>query len=124
MKATIKMLLIAIAFAASGSAFAQISALSLTTEGALALDASQPIKSSYSIPAGTFNFATEQEAINFFAAKQSEEVTYRPVFQNGEVMVYLQINQHPNWTVADWNTYFATNKLRPATMTAPNQTTK
>lgn len=93
-------------------AMSQSSGLQVSDNGAIVLDETQPLKSSYVMPASAFNFATQEQAIAYFAQKHTEMVAYRPVMQNGEIMVFLQVNRQPTWSAADWNAYFAANKVR------------
>ncbi len=99
-------------FAFTAYASAQTGNATLTTDGAVLVSTQEPLQSAYTLDASDFNFETEQEATTYFADKQSQLVSYRPVFHNNVIMVYLQTSTKPEWTNSDWNTYLAKNKIK------------
>ncbi len=96
----------------SASAGAQNAVATIAKSGAVVLPESEPLKSAYQIDASSFNFETNEDAIEFFQTKNSTDVSYRPVLHNGIVMVYIQTKKHPEWTASQWNAYFAEHKVR------------
>lgn len=110
---TLKLILVVCALLALTTQLnAQVSQATLTKNGAVLINAEEPLQSVYMLDASQFNFASDQQAIEYFAQKNSPHVSYRPVLHNNAVMVYLQLKTNPNWTKADWNAYFAENKIK------------
>lgn len=103
---------------------AQSGVATLTSEGVIQIESTMSNQTAYSIDASVFQFESEQDAINYFNDKQSDLVTYRPVYHQGIVMVYLQKQLRPDWTVSDWNTYFSENKLVHVASESINQPSK
>lgn len=91
---------------------AQTAKAILTEDGTVRVNNQEPLQSAYTLDASNFNFETEQEALAYFADRQSQYVSYRPVLQNNIIMVYLQTKTKPEWTKSDWNTYLAKNKIK------------
>ena len=91
---------------------AQSSQLTITKSGAVKLNESDLLSSSYTLDASQFNFETTQDALDYFQPINTDLVFYRPILNNGIVMVYLQLTKEPTWTKADWNNYLASNKVR------------
>lgn len=108
----------------SSIAFAQPGSATLNFSGAITLDTEQPLKSSYSIDASSFNFDSDQDAVNYFANKNSDFVSFRPSLQNDLIMIYLQLKKHPNWTIAQWNAHFEDHKLIDKSIEANQELTK
>ncbi len=114
-----------IAFLAMTTALsAQPGTSTLSKTGALILSTDQPLQSQYALDASNFNFATEQDAIDYFASKNSEFVSFRPSLQNDIILIYLQVKQRPNWTKEDWNAHFQEHKLKDNSVKASQQLTK
>jgi hypothetical protein len=100
-----------VAFCAS----AQTGQAALSKSGHIVLNADQALLSAYELDASSFNFQSSEEALAYFADKQTEMVTYRPVFQNNVVMIYLQIKRQPQWSLNDWNAYLKEHAVLPTT---------
>lgn len=103
---------------------AQTAQATMTHDGAVQINTQEPLQGVYILDASTFNFESDQDAISYFAEKNSEFVSYRPVLQNDAIMIYLQIKTRPDWTKSDWNAYFAENKILPSTPEPTHQLTK
>lgn len=112
MKLTKLALMLCFAIGISTTALAQNAQATLSKSGAVVLPESETLKSAYEIDASLFNFESNEEAIDYLQSKNSKEVSYRPVLHNGIIMVYLQLKQNPDWTTAQWNAYFAENRIR------------
>lgn len=117
MKFTKLAALLVLIIGVSASASAQEAVATLSKSGAVVLPESEPLKSAYQIDASLFNFESNESAIDFFQSKNNRDVSYRPVLHNDIVMVYLQLKQNPDWTIAQWNAYLAENKVRPTETT-------
>ncbi len=98
-------------FIFSTGLMAQSSQATIGKSGAVLLSDSTPLQEAYSLDASTFNFDNADEARVYFQAVNTNLVFYRPVLNNGVVMVYLQLTKEPNWTKEDWNTYLLSNKV-------------
>lgn len=103
---------------------AQTAKAILSEDGAVLVNSQEPLQSAYTLDASNFNFETEQEAVAYFADRQTQYVSYRPVFHNNIVMVYLQIQAKPEWTKSDWNAYLAKNKLKGQASNTSKQLSK
>lgn len=100
---TLKTLLIGCALILfSGMLYAQPANAGLSKSGKIVLNDDAPLSSVYAIDASSFNFDSEQEAISYFRNLNTDDVVFRPVLQNNVVMMYLQINKHPEWTKSQW----------------------
>lgn len=95
----------------TASANAQSGVATLTKDGALQIEAGESLQNVFSIDASEFNFKSEYDAIQFFAEKQTDNVTFRPVFDRGIVMVYLQTKKNREWTINQWNAYLSKHKI-------------
>lgn len=101
---------------------AQTSQATITKSGAVVLNDSEPLKGSYSLDASQFNFDNTEDALAHFQTVGTDLVFYRPVLNNGIVMMYLQLNKQSNWTKEDWNSYLESNKvLTTETMQSPSK---
>ncbi|NEN24035.1 hypothetical protein G3O08_11045 [Cryomorpha ignava] len=122
---TLRFILVVFAILASTAySKAQPGNATLTEDGAVVVNTQEPLQSVYMLDASNFNFTSEQDAITYFAAKNSEYVSYRPVLQNNVIMVYLQVKTRPDWTKADWNAYFVENKIKSKISDPSQQLTK
>lgn len=122
---TLKQLIVLIAFLAMTTALsAQPGSATLSAKGALVLSSDQPLQSQYALDASNFNFTTNQDAIDYFASKNSEYVSFRPSLQNNIILIYLQVKQRPDWTKADWNAHFKEHLLKDNSVDASQELTK
>jgi|SRR5690554_1525487 len=124
MKTTRLMLALFALIAFTAFANAQAGIATITENGAVQIDTEQPLQTAYAIDASNFDFQSEQEAIEFLADKQSKFVSYRPVFHNNVIMVYLQTKAKPEWTKSEWNAYLSQNKIKGKVATPAKQTSK
>ena len=75
----------------------------LSSNGVLQLPANLPLSSSYQFDIAAMQFATEKDAVEFFASKSYADMTVRPNFSLHKAVVMLDLSKHPGWTVQQWN---------------------
>ncbi len=85
------------------------------SNGVLQLPTNIALASVYELSIASFGFQTENEAIQFFNSKsQSGLYSFRVRFNEQKVYIYLQKQDHPNWTLTEWN-----NVLNTKTTNSP-----
>lgn len=107
---------------AAGGAIAQTPPLAnLSGDGILQLPANLPLSDSYYFDLSQYQFGSDDEMTDFLSNKSGDNYIVRalPHLQRGILM--LSRENHPAWTVADWNVYLNTaSTLNPILPGAPN----
>ena len=78
----------------------------LTENGIIQLPENEPLSNSYEINISDLNFQSEAEAVAFFSNYNGDGFFMRPVFHKNIAIVYLQLKENPEWSVAEWNAHF------------------
>jgi hypothetical protein len=79
----------------------------LSSNGVLQLPTNLPLSSSYQFDISAMQFATEKDAVEFFAGKQYADMTVRPNFSLNKAIVMLDLSKYPSWTVQQWNAHLS-----------------
>jgi hypothetical protein len=79
----------------------------LSTAGILQLPTNVALASAYQVDISHMQFATEKQAVEFFASHKLADVVVRPIFSENVAVVMLQLQKHPSWTVEQWNAHLA-----------------
>ena len=79
----------------------------LSSNGVLQLPTNLPLAGSYQFDITSMQFATENDAVQFFAGKQYADFTVRPNFNLNKAIVMLNLSQHPSWSVQQWNAHLS-----------------
>jgi hypothetical protein len=77
---------------------------SLSAAGIIQLPSNVALSSAYVFDIASLQFQTEKEAIEFFSARKFDEMVIRPNMTQAKAVLMLDLNKHPGWTVAQWNT--------------------
>jgi hypothetical protein len=105
MKTLFKLICFMALTAISTCAFAQTETAGISNTGHITIPLHADLSNGFSVDVSAFNFATSQDALNYFNAAETKDVAFRPLLDQGVVMLYLQIKKHPDWTADQWNQY-------------------
>ena len=108
MKSRKHILILLLTFVMSSPIWAQsnVSKAELTKTGIIQLSLNEPLSDSYEINISDLKFKSETEAVAFFSNYNGDGFFMRPVFHQNIAIVYLQLKENPDRSVAEWNAHF------------------
>jgi hypothetical protein len=105
MKTLFKLIFLMALTAISTCAIAQTGKASISDSGLITIPTEAALTDAFAIDISTFGFETPTEVLNFLNASEIQDVAFRPLLDQGLVMVYLQTKKNPDWTINQWNAY-------------------
>lgn len=89
----------------------------ISAEGAVLLENQVALEEVYEIDISNLNFSSQQEGLDYFRELNTPIAFYRPAVDLQKAFLYLQLNEQPEWTTADWNTYLLQHPIVPVAQT-------
>ncbi|MCC6599191.1 MAG: hypothetical protein IT223_00790 [Crocinitomicaceae bacterium] len=99
----------AILLLAGSMAFGQeLPVANVSSTGVLQISADQPLNGSYHFDLSQFQFDSDNAMTDFLSNKSGDSFIVRALPHLNKGVLMLQLENHPSWTVDDWNAYLNT----------------